>query len=217
VIGQLAGWIGRNYWRFAPITIYEKFEKQRFDRRHGVETHVDVQLSDLSIDSPNKDRGYKYHATPPISFQRVLKRLRIDFTDYTFIDFGSGKGRTLLLASDFPFKKIIGVEFSEDLHKHAQTNIQRYKSKHDTPPIESIHTDATEFALPDGPLLLYFFNPFDGIVLRQVLANIQSAASASKRSIFIVYLYLDDEDVLKESGAFSRLFHWRRFDVFELR
>lgn len=216
MIGQLAGWIGRNYWRFSPFTIYEKFEKQRFDRRHGIETHVDVQLSELSIDSPNKHRGYKYHATPPVSFRSVLKRMRIDYKDYTFIDFGSGKGRTLLLASAFPFRKVIGVEFSEELHKQALANIQRYKEKHETSPIESVHIDATEFALPNGPLVLYFFNPFDGTVLRQVLANIQRAASASKRRIFIVYLYLDEEDVLKESGAFTPVFHWHRFDVFEL-
>ena len=120
----------------------------------------------------------------------------------------------MLLASDFPFRRIIGVEFGEELHRCALSNIQRYKAKHNSQ-IESIHVDATQFALPDGPLILYFFNPFDGIILRQVLANIRRAASVSNRKIFIVYLYLENEDVFKESGHFVPVFRWHRFDVFE--
>ena len=214
MIRQVVEWVERNYWRFSPMNLYEKFEKNRFDRKHGVDTQLDVNLSDLSIYSLNKHRGSRYHATPPVSFKRVLKRLKVDLADYTFIDFGSGKGRTLLLASDFPFRRIIGVEFGEELHRCALSNIQRYKAKHNSQ-IESIHVDAIQFALPDGPLILYFFNPFDGIILRQVLANIRRAASVSNRKIFIVYLYLENEDVLKESGHFVPVFCWHRFDVFE--
>ncbi len=187
MIGQMVKWVGKNHWRFSPMNLYEKFERNRFDRKHGVDTQLDVLLADLSIDSPNKHYGRRYHATPPVSFKRILKKLKVDLTDYTFVDFGSGKGRTLLLASDFPFKKIIGVEFGEELHRQAVSNIGRYKAKHHAN-MESIHLDATQFAIPDGPLVFYFFNPFDAVVLRQVLDNIRRAACESKRKIFIVYL-----------------------------
>jgi SAM-dependent methyltransferase len=216
VITQMVDWMGRNHWRFSPMNLYEKFEKHRFDRRYGVDTQLDVNLSDVSIDSPNKHRGARYHATPPVAFKRALKRLKVNLADYTFVDFGSGKGRTLLLASDFPFKRIIGVEFGKELHQHALSNIARYKAKHHSQ-IESIHADATQFVLPDGPLVLYFFNPFDGIVLEQVLANIRHAATRSKRRIFILYLYLENEDVFRKSGQFVPVFHWHRFDAFECK
>ena len=55
-------------------------------------------------------------AIEPARFRKVLASLQIAFHDYTFIDFGSGKGRALLLASEFPFKRIIGLEFSPELH-----------------------------------------------------------------------------------------------------
>lgn len=215
-IKHVVRWVGRNHWRFSPMNLYEKFERNRFDRIHGVDTQLDVQLIDLSIDSPNRHRGRKYHATPPFSFKRVLKKLKVDLTDYTFIDFGSGKGRTLLLASDFPFKSIIGVEFGEELHRHAVSNILRYKPKH-AAQIESIHLDATQFLIPDGPLVFYFFDPFDAFVLRQVLDNIRRAAAASKRKIFIVYLYLqnESENVIKECGQFVPVFRWHRFDTYQ--
>jgi len=216
VIRQIIGWMGRNHWRFSPMNLYEKFERQRFDRKHGVDTQIDVDLSDLSINSPNKHHGKRYHATPPVSFRRVLKRLKVDLADYTFIDFGSGKGRTLLMASDFPFKSIIGIEFGEELHRHAVSNIQRYKPKHPTQ-IEALHIDAMQFILPDGPLILYFFNPFDGTVLEQVLANIRRAASMSPRKIFIIYLYLENEELFKASEEFLPVFHWHRFDAYECK
>ena len=187
----------------------------RFDQKHGVDTQIDVQLTDLHIDSPNKRRGKRYHATPPVSFRRALKLLRVDFSEFTFIDIGSGKGRTLLLASDLPFKKIIGVEFGAELHAQAMINIQRYRASY-TASTESVHVDATDFEFPDGPLVIYFFNPFDEIVLQQVLANISIAASASFRKIFIVYLYLENEEVFKGFKEFVPLFRWRRFDVFTI-
>src|SRR5215469_11495850 len=42
-----------------------------------------------------------------------------DFANYTFIDIGSGKGRMLFVAAEYPFEKVIGVEFAVDLHEIA--------------------------------------------------------------------------------------------------
>ena len=211
---QSIKWIRANHWRFSPSNLYEKYAVASFDRRHGVDTMLDVQLSDLRFDSPNKVFGRRYHATPPVSFKRVLARLNVDLSAYTFIDLGSGKGRTLLIAGDYPFKQTIGVEFGEELHLQAQRNIASYKATHQSRS-HSLHMDATQFVFPEGPLIIYLFNPFGGTVLRQVLANIQQAASASKRKIFVIYLYLEDAAILAEFECLNLLFQWRRFDVFE--
>ena len=48
---------------------------------------------------------------------------------FTFVDLGSGKGRTLLMASDYPFRRIIGVELLPSLHQIAQENLRQYKSE----------------------------------------------------------------------------------------
>jgi len=47
----------------------------------------------------------------------VLEKLSINHSEFTFIDFGSGKGRVLFLASEYPYKKIIGVELARMLHE----------------------------------------------------------------------------------------------------
>src|ERR1051326_9070709 len=69
-----------------------------------------------------------YQPTEPALFHEMLDSLKVDFSDFTFIDIGSGKGRTLLMASDYPFRKILGVELLPELHRVAQENIVKYKS-----------------------------------------------------------------------------------------
>jgi hypothetical protein len=78
-----------------------------FDRAHGVDTDGKfggwTYLSDLDIHSANWIDGHDYLPTEPDRFKRVLESLDIAFEGFTFIDFGSGKGRALLMASEYPY------------------------------------------------------------------------------------------------------------------
>lgn len=211
-------WLKRQVWRFSPHNLLEKLENRRFDARHGTDTLADVRLQGLSIDGPNRERGHRYHPTPPRSLRQVLTRLAIAPADTTFVDIGSGKGRTLLVAAGLPFKRIVGVEFAEELHRIAQDNIQAFLARYPGARIESVNADATKYALPDGPLVLYFFKPFDTVVLRQVLANVRRCVEQQPRRVIVVFLYLEEERAaFDEVGGFVPLFSWRRFDVFECR
>ena len=51
-----------------------------------------------------------YMPSDPAEFREMMAALPIDFHKFTFIDVGSGKGRTLLMASEYGFKQIVGVE-----------------------------------------------------------------------------------------------------------
>jgi hypothetical protein len=58
-----------------------------------------------------------------------MERIDVDLADATFIDFGSRRVRALMMAAMRPFKKVIGVEFAEELHWDSVENIQT--STHD--------------------------------------------------------------------------------------
>ncbi|MFZ0635589.1 MAG: class I SAM-dependent methyltransferase, partial [Candidatus Acidiferrales bacterium] len=98
--------------------------RSEFDLAHGVETDGDLggwtYLSDLDIPSANWIYGRNYAGTEPERFAAVLASLPISFEEFEFVDFGSGKGRVLLMASEVPFKKIVGIEFSPELHAIAR-------------------------------------------------------------------------------------------------
>jgi SAM-dependent methyltransferase len=219
---SFTAWLKRTAWRVSPMNLLEKFENRRFDARHGTDTLADVRLQGLAITSPNRQRGNRYHPTPPRALKRVLTRLRIRPADYSFVDIGSGKGRTLLVASELGFRRVIGVEFAAELHGIAQANVSTYLARRNGAvgsPIECIHADATEFQLPEGNLVLYFFQPFDAVVLRQVLANVRRSAEAQPAArLLVVFFYLADQGpAFDDVGGFMPLFSWQMFDVFECR
>src|ERR1700747_1686179 len=113
-----------------------------------------------------------YQPTEATLFHEMLNALRqqtnLDFRDFTFIDLGSGKGRTLLMASDYPFRRIVGVELLPALHQIAEENLAKYASESQKcSALEAICGDATDFPFPAEPTLLYLFNPFPEAGLRR--------------------------------------------------
>jgi hypothetical protein len=119
--------------------------------------------------------------------RKFLEELDIDYQQYGFVDFGSGKGRVLLEAAAFPFKSVEGVEFSVELHAIADNNIRQYRrGKVRCPAIRSVLSDAAEFQLPAIPLVLYFFNPFSDPVLTIVVDNIRRSIAIDPRPVLII-------------------------------
>jgi hypothetical protein len=164
-----------------------------FDLAHGVSTEGDYDgwtyLSDLEIASPNWIHGNNYAAVEPERFRAVMAALPVDVREFTFVDFGSGKGRALLLASEYPFKKIVGLEFSRELHDAAVLNIGGYRS--DTQKCDGIESrvmDFVEFDYPAEPLVLYFFDPSNERVIRSVLEKVERSVGECPRDMYVAYV-----------------------------
>lgn len=116
-----------------------------------------------------------YQPVEPAMFREMMSSLPIDFSQFTFVDIGSGKGRALLLASEYPFHKIIGLELLPELNAIAQENIRRFCAQHPSAAaIEAIRADATEFIFPNEPLIVFFNNPLPLAGFRKVAENLRS-------------------------------------------
>ena len=164
------------------------FSDRGFDRKFGVETSGIVWVAHLDIGVAQKRAAQHYEPTPTSAVRSMLKRVTIDHSEYTFIDFGSGKGRVLLLASEYPYKRIIGLEFSQSLHGIAQNNIEIWSSsRQKCPRINSICIDAREFDLPNEPLVIFFFTPFQIPVAAEVINSIQESYKQHPRPMHIIY------------------------------
>ncbi len=167
---------------------YREAEMAEFDRRFAVNTSGKVDLQDLNINSPNLSYGVSYESTPPEIFKRMVDSLPIKHEEFSFVDVGSGKGKVLLMASELPFKKIIGIEFSSELHRIAQQNVSAYQSPNQRcKTFECICVDASECPIPSDPLVFFFYHPFDDKVMRRVLTNIESSLKDHPRRMFILY------------------------------
>src|SRR2546426_7809454 len=129
-----------------------------------------------------------YQPTEPSLFHEMLSTLGIDFGEFTFIDLGSGKGRVLLMAGDYAFRRIVGLELLPELHRVAQENLSQYKSNSQQCfALETICSDAREFAFPAEPTVLYLFNPLPEEGLVQVIANLDRSLREAPRPLYVIY------------------------------
>ncbi len=160
-----------------------------------------------------------YQPTDPGLFHEMLDALtehaNPDLPDFTFLDLGSGKGRTLLMASDYPFRRIVGVELLPSLNQIAQENLERYRSESQKCfAIESIRADATAFPIPEGPLLIYLFNPFPEPGLRQFLANLKQPLRQHPRPVYVLYHNPLLEHVLSETQFLHKIAGTHQYSIF---
>jgi SAM-dependent methyltransferase len=128
----------------------------------------------------------------------AIKDLPIsDLSEYTFVDMGSGKGRMLFVAAEFPFRRVLGVEFSKTLHEEALENLGRYRHRSKRcGTIEPVHANATEFEFPEEKLVVYMFNPFGPEVMGRMLKNLEHSLGRVPRHVVVVMLWPEHGDVL---------------------
>lgn len=158
-----------------------------FDRRHGTETgHVYAMRAD---DRPAGKQVARSLAIDPRVLHHVLGHLGIDHRDFVFVDLGCGKGRGLLVASDFPFRRIVGVEWSPSLCNIARRNIVLYQApSRRCADLEVVGGDVRNFVFPPDPLVLYLYNPFGPLLLARVFENIRRHRQVSDRRLLVVYV-----------------------------
>jgi len=161
-----------------------------------------------------------YQPTDAALFREMMASLSLDgkpieFDRFTFVDIGSGKGRTLLMASEYPFRKIVGVELIAELHDAAEENIRDYHSATQRcRQIEAVCVDACEFVFPETPLVLYLFNPLPKSGMRRVMARLEKSLAANPRPVWILYHNPLLEHVIGEGAGFARVGGTEQYSIY---
>jgi SAM-dependent methyltransferase len=188
-----------------------------FDRTRHVSTCGAVPLDGLRLAGENK-QGFMYLPARSAAVRLALNNLPInDHQKYTFVDLGSGKGRMLFLAAEYPFRQIEGVEFAEELHLEAQQNIARYRNRRKRcSEIASIHADAADYEFPLDNLVIALFNPFGADVMQRVLARIRESVLRSPRDVIMMLLFPELATVV-DPGEWEALQSARRYCIYRFR
>ncbi|HET7440836.1 MAG TPA: class I SAM-dependent methyltransferase [Terriglobales bacterium] len=159
-----------------------------------------------------------YQPTEPTLFHEMLGELKINFSDFTFLDLGSGKGRVLLMAAEYPFKRIMGVELLPELNRTAQENLSRYKA--DTQKCFNVETmcgDARHFVFPAEPTVLYLFNPLQESGLRQMIGNLERSLEEYPRRLYVLYHNPLLAGLFSESRYFRKIGGTGRYVVYSTK
>ena len=194
-----------------------------FDQTHGVDTSGLVPAAHLLTGHPNDTHVTAYYGVAPSILRALIAKWRETIPPhpihrYTFLDIGSGKGRGLLVASEYHFKKVIGIELNPALATIARQNVAAWNAAHaadSTAPvlatIEVLEQDALDYDFPRTPTLLFLFHPFEAPVLQQLLRNIEAQyaarpKSAAQPALDLLYVNAECVRVLDRHPSFTRLF-----------
>lgn len=172
-----------------------------FDWKFGVNTEGLVEPQQLDAYFPNVRFSKRYQPTHISVLQRVFKYLETLDRRSVFYDFGHGRGRVLIAAAQAGFQSLVGVEFSEKLFNQSRCNIDGVcrKFSWSMDRFTLIFDDAANVKIATNNNIFFFYNPFAGPVLRQVLENIVSSSPSIESDIF-VFVNLQQQFLLELLG-----------------
>lgn len=129
----------------------------------------------------------RYEPCDYIGFRRALRQIGVRPGRDVFLDLGSGKGRAVIMAARWPFRRVIGVELSTDLHAQAAANVRDAGARLACRDVTLVCSDAAAYEIPADCTTVFLFNPFVGETLRRVMDNLRRSLELSPRRMTIVY------------------------------
>ena len=130
--------------------------------------------------------------------------------EYTFVDIGSGKGRAMMLASELPFREVLGVELNANLYQVAEKNLEMWRgSGRAVSPMRLVQGDALGLSFPEGRLLIFMYNPFLAPMMRRLLERVDAVAGGRRGEIDLLYVVPQQEAVFAEFPEFKLLWSER--------
>jgi SAM-dependent methyltransferase len=194
------------------LSVKDGFTRHPFDVEFGVRTSGLVAGRHLKSGHPHDRHATAYYGVAPSVFRALVRRWQrsgpsgaIEVT--TFVDLGAGMGRAALLASELCFKAVVGVELHPTLTRIARKNVSIWRSAgRERARIRVFEADAVEFALPEGPVLVFLFNPFGAPVLRRLLKGWRKGLAGRPGEVDILYVNNEQEGVLECERGWKRSF-----------
>ena len=186
-----------------------------FDTLHGTHTGALIPGEDLATGHRHDHYITAYHGTAPSLFHKLFSRWQelathpIERT--AFYDIGAGKGRAMLLAAHYPFRRIAGVELHPALAAAARENIEHWQATYSTaPPFTIYEADVMQLRLPSTPTLLFLFNPFGLILMDRFLTRLTHLFRNRPGELDILYVNDEQKELFEqEHPRFNLLWNGR--------
>lgn len=187
-----------------------------FDWRHGTDTASGVPHRSLDMPTEQRQRASWYVPVPLHSFNYVLDHLPLEYPHYSFLDIGAGKGKAMYLASQYPFRQILGVEFAAMIAVTCRKNMAKLcRDDGAAVPWRLDVMNALEARLPDGPCFLFLYSPFSNTGINVFLARLEHWIKG--RTQPLILCFVDDKgasSLLPEVITHcSSVGHWDRLSL----
>jgi hypothetical protein len=194
-----------------PTTDAPKPQLHPFDQRYGVDTSGLIGGGELRSGHRNDVFNTAYYGMAPSRFRWAIESWIGDdshatIENYSFVDLGCGKGRAILMASQFGFREVVGVELYPALAATAEANLAVWTTAgRAVCPVRIVCQEATEYVFPEGACLLYLFNPFAAPVMKRLIERIEADFAGRKGMLDLIYFNPEAGELLEAHGGFELL------------
>ena len=194
---------------FRPLYVWARgvVEHLLFEVRLGTHTTGGVELEEFHLEG--KDR-LGYWPSGWLVLPSILRPDEVSERD-VFADLGSGKGRVLVQAASYPFRRVIGVELSEQLNDIARANVHRALPETRASHVFCVRSDVTDWEIPDDLTVVYMYNPFRGTTFASVVQRLIRSVDRNPRRVRIIYHVPREEAYLIGTGRIRLLRTARRW------
>lgn len=180
------------------IAVYIISEEIRGEKKYGINTTGADELK--KMESAGLDISHATMYMPAIYPLLEEVFIKIPAADKKhFLDIGSGKGRALSVAAHHGYSKVTGIDFYKEFCNASIDNLQLTKKIFPGLQFSIVNKDATNVDIPPDVDCIFFFNPFDVVIMSAVISNIMESLRYHPRSLKIAYanpvyksLFLDE-------------------------
>ena len=210
--------VARVGWEFLSDSLPERRRRRYGDVDYDWEFRVDT--TSATVGWRTRLLGLLHSAYQPIEpdlFREIMAALEaeIDFSQFTFLDIGSGKGRALLLAAEYPFRRVVGIELLPELNFIAEENIRRFGSeKRACREVKSVCGDATEFSFPPESLVVFLFHPLPDAGLKKLVENLDASLQELPRRAYVIYVNPIFEEMVRSCSKLNKIGGTHQYSVF---
>jgi len=166
--------------------LVSSYRDRAFDRTYSTETAGHADPRRYAAGDPRAARATFYAATRARPFLDFLERAALPRAG-TFVDYGCGKGRAMLIAARYGFPAVTGVELSPHLCRVAERNIELFRRHAPATRFEVICGDVGEYDVRDSDSAFYFYDPFDDETIELCLDRIAASLARRPRRIAVIY------------------------------
>jgi SAM-dependent methyltransferase len=191
-----------------------------FDRRYHIKTSGYISLASTSFAQARLADATIYGPVNGWALRRLLRDLALP-KKLHFVDLGCGLGRACILAGEYGFEKVTGVELAPELCAMARKNIADCRPPGGSlSPITVRQMDAMEFCAQTDDDVFFMYRPFTWTFLNSILKQLAERAAALNKTMTIIYsermLHADsfvkafdgnpDFRKVRETGTFGQAF-----------
>lgn len=196
------------------LALFTVFHEIRGEQKYGLDTTGINDLATLAIKGKYRNQAEVYQGASYKVTEELFSWLRGQAVAGPFIDLGSGKGRVMVVAAHFGFRKITGVEFARELVDLARHNIRNTQQKFPETGFLLLHENAFNHEIENDLAVFFFFNPFKEQVMRKVIGNILLSVKKSPRPVYVVYVNPQLRELFEAEG-FREVFYYRKMQYVE--